>query len=171
MTTTRTVFLTGFVLLSSVQAADWSAFRGANGDGHSDATDVPVKWSATQNIKWKSPLPGASNGSPIISNGHVFVTSAEDEGRKRHMHCFQLATGEAAWTRTVNFDQVMPTHKTNQYGGSTPAANGEQNRRVAQFSRTCTATTSTATNSGNVNWVSFVTNGATVVRRCCMVTP
>ena len=86
----------------------------------------PSKWSANQNIKWKAPLPGASNGSPIISNGHIFVTSGEDEGRKQHLHCFNLTNGESAWTRTVNFDRVMPTHKTNQYGGSTPAANGER---------------------------------------------
>jgi outer membrane protein assembly factor BamB len=113
------------LLATTTMAADWSAFRGAEGNGIAKVSSVPTEWSGEQNIKWKMPLPGDSNGSPIVSNGRVFVTSAEDEGKQRHLHCFNAADGASLWVRTVKFDRVMPTHQTNQYGGSTPAANGQ----------------------------------------------
>jgi outer membrane protein assembly factor BamB len=106
---------------STVDAEDWSAFRGAWGNGVSDVKDVPLKWSANDNVVWKKPLPAPGNGSPVISQGKVFVTCAEDEGRKRSLYCFDLASGKELWVRDINFDRVMPTHKTNPYGGTTPA--------------------------------------------------
>ena len=66
------------------------------------------------------------NGSPIVSDGRVFAISAEDEGHQRHLHCFQANDGSEKWVRTVEFGATMPTHKTNQYGGTTPAADGHR---------------------------------------------
>ena len=105
---------------------DWSAFRGPHGNGVSTATNVPVEWSAEKNIAWNVELPGECNGSPIVSSAHIFVTSAENNGHKRHLHCFSAADGSQKWVRTEEFGRTMPTHKTNQYGGTTPAANGER---------------------------------------------
>lgn len=119
-------FLMTFLVVAPVSAADWAAFRGPGGNGISDAVNVPVTWDSRTNVKWKVPLPGNSNGSPIISRGAVFLTSAQDEGRKRHLHCFAADDGSQRWVRTVEFGKVMPTHKTNLYGGSTPAANGDR---------------------------------------------
>ena len=113
-------------ICTSVFAGDWPAFRGPNNNGLSEETAVPTDWGPDENIVWKSPLPGESNGSPIVSNGKVFVTSAIEQGRKRTLHCFDRKTGEEAWARTVDFGKEMPTHKTNQFGGSTPAADGER---------------------------------------------
>lgn len=121
-----------FVLLStalaamSLQAEDWSAFRGTHGNGLSDARNVPIEWSPDKNIAWKIDLPGKGNGSPIVSDGNIFLVSAENEGRQRHLHCFSTNDGSQRWVRTVEFDRVMPTHKTNAYGGTTPVANSER---------------------------------------------
>ncbi len=72
-------------------------------------------------------MPQPGNGSPIVSQGRVFVTSAEDaDGLKRSLYCFDEASGKQLWVKTVDFGKKLPTHKTNPYGGSTPAANGEQ---------------------------------------------
>lgn len=122
--------LAGFVLsmtcLSPALAQDWSGFRGSNGNGITDASELPVKWSADENIAWKAPLPGNCNGSPIVSAGRVFVTSVDHEGKARHLHCYDAKDGTSLWVRTAALDKVMPTHKTNLYGGTTPAANGER---------------------------------------------
>ncbi len=105
---------------------DWPGFRGRAGNGISNESSAPVTWSANQNIKWKAPLPRPANGSPIVSNGRVFVTSAQDDdGRKRSLLCFDRNDGKELWTHTVDFAKTMPTHKTNPYCGTTPAANGE----------------------------------------------
>ncbi|MEO8497278.1 MAG: PQQ-binding-like beta-propeller repeat protein [Planctomycetota bacterium] len=105
---------------------DWPGFRGPAGNGISKEASAPLNWSPDQNIKWKAPLPRPANGSPIVSNGRVFVTSAQDdEGHKRSLLCFDRQDGKELWTHTVDFAKTMPTHKTNPYCGSTPAANGE----------------------------------------------
>ena len=125
----RIVILVCSILLipTLIQAGDWPCFRGPHGNGLADETDVPVKWSTIENVKWKAPLPQPSNGSPIVSNGKVFVACAEDtEGKLRSLYCFDRVTGEQVWVQTVDFGRKMPTHKTNPYCGTTPAADGKR---------------------------------------------
>jgi outer membrane protein assembly factor BamB len=110
-----------------LQAADWPAFRGPTGDGIAVDDTAPAQWNATENVKWKVPLPQPGNGSPIVSGERVFVASAEDaRGHKRSLLCFDRGTGKLLWTKTVAFDRDDPTHETNPYGGTTPAADGER---------------------------------------------
>ncbi|MEO1982401.1 MAG: PQQ-binding-like beta-propeller repeat protein, partial [Fuerstiella sp.] len=113
-------------LCATTAAEDWSAFRGPSGDGISGAVNVPTEWSEDQGVAWKVPLPGKSNGSPIVSANRVFLVSAQDAGQKRHLHCFDANDGTSKWVRTVEFAKEIPTHKTNLYGGTTPAADGER---------------------------------------------
>jgi outer membrane protein assembly factor BamB len=58
-----------------LNAADWPHWRGPNADGVSTDTNVPVSWSATQNVVWKASLAGLGVSSPIVSGSRVFVTS------------------------------------------------------------------------------------------------
>jgi outer membrane protein assembly factor BamB len=110
----------------SARADDWPQYRGPAGRGLSTEQSAPLEWGPKHNIKWRSALPTNANSSPIVSNGRVFVTCAADEGRKRSLLCFDRTNGDLLWTRTVEFAKVMPTHKTNPYCGSTPAANGNR---------------------------------------------
>ena len=113
-------------IVSPLHAEDWPSFRGPAGNGISGEANVPTEWNADENVQWKVALPRPANGSPIVSNGRVFVTSAEDaNGRQRSLYCFDRRDGEQLWSHTVAFDKQMPTHKTNPYCGSTPAANGD----------------------------------------------
>ncbi|MCA9025145.1 MAG: PQQ-binding-like beta-propeller repeat protein [Planctomycetaceae bacterium] len=107
-------------------AGDWPAFRGPNGDGTADESGLPVEWGPETNIKWTVPLPAPANSSPIVSNGRVSVTCAEERGQKRHLLCFDRTNGEMLWVKTVPFGKVAETHETNPYCGSTPAADGER---------------------------------------------
>jgi outer membrane protein assembly factor BamB len=107
-------------------AADWPAFRGPFGNGVATDETAPTTWDATTNIKWKVKLAAPANSSPIVSAGRVFVTLAQDEGKKRSLYCFDRKDGRELWVRTVEFDKVMPTHITHPYGGSTPASDGRR---------------------------------------------
>lgn len=113
-----------------VLAADWPAFRGPNGDGIAHETNVPTEWGPDKNIKWKVPLPGPANGSPIVSAGRVFLTCTADRGAKRSLYCLDRTDGRELWVRTVEFEPGEATHQTNPYGGTTPAADG---KRVVVF--------------------------------------
>jgi outer membrane protein assembly factor BamB len=127
MTTRRPLFVVAaFLLPLSAAATDWPAFRGPAGNGISPDQGFATTWGPEENIRWKADLPAPGNGSPIVSNGRVFATVAEDHGKKRSLMCFDRVDGKELWTRTVAFDKVMPTHQTNPHGSSTPAADGKR---------------------------------------------
>src|SRR5436190_23096814 len=101
---------------------DWSQFRGPLGSGASAESEFPLEWSATKNIRWRAALTGVGNSSPIVSKGRVFVTVAEDKGRKRSLVCLDRKTGAVLWTRTVSHADAEPTQQDNPHCGSTPCA-------------------------------------------------
>ena len=103
---------------------DWPAFRGPNGNGVAHEVKAPLHWSPTNHVRWKAPLPGPGNSSPIVSRGRVFVTCAENQGKKRNLYCFDSQTGENLWVRTVEFPTVEATYRSNPYCASTPVADG-----------------------------------------------
>jgi outer membrane protein assembly factor BamB len=116
--------LTWFLATPPVNAADWPAFRGPSGSGIAKDDKVPLHWGPDANIRWKAVLPGPGNSSPIVSNGHVFVTCAQEQGRKRKIYCFDSHSGKELWVRTVQFASVELTHSSNPYCASTPVADG-----------------------------------------------
>jgi len=125
----RTRFRGGWVIFlwmmaRSAMADDWPAFRGPDGNGVAHEDKAPLHWGPEKNVRWKVSLPGPGNSSPIVSRGRVFVTCAENEGRKRNLYCIDRQTGERLWVRTVAFPKVEPTHRSNPYCASTPAADG-----------------------------------------------
>ncbi len=65
---------------ASVSAADWPQWRGPHGTGVSDERDLPVRWSATENVAWQADLGGVGVSSPIVAGDRVFVTSQVGAG-------------------------------------------------------------------------------------------
>lgn len=117
---------TGLLGLLALNAAagDWPAFRGPDGNGVSKEDKAPLHWGPGKNVRWKAPLPGPGNSSPIVARGRVFITCAEDEGKKRHLYCFDRQSGTTNWVSTVEYSTVEPTHRTNPYCASTPVTDG-----------------------------------------------
>ncbi len=112
---------------AAVPGSDWPLFRGENRDGVSADAGIPTTWSADKNVKWKAPLPRPGNSSPIVSNGRVFSTCAEDpRGVGRSLYCFNRADGRRLWSKTVTFEQAEPSHATNPYCATSPAADGQR---------------------------------------------
>jgi len=83
------LLMLGAVLLAAtnLKAENWPQFRGPTGQGHSDETGVPLNWSATDNIAWKTPLPGEGWSSPI---GDGLVFAAGEWGGKESIKAFKL---------------------------------------------------------------------------------
>jgi len=73
------------LLLATVRAGTapgdtyWPYWRGPAADGMA-VGDAPVTWSATENVRWKTDLPGLGNSSPIVWGDFVFVTTAIKTG-------------------------------------------------------------------------------------------
>lgn len=77
----------GFIIIAvaAVTAADtnWPQFRGLQAGVVSDDPALPDTWSTTENVAWKTDIPGTGWSSPIVWGDHVFVTSAK---RQRSQH-------------------------------------------------------------------------------------
>jgi len=57
--------------------AEWPQWRGPGGQGHAPtARDLPIEWSETSNIAWKTPLPGRGWSSPVIDGGLIWMSTA-----------------------------------------------------------------------------------------------
>lgn len=82
-------------LTMTLHAGNWPQWRGPNLDGTSGETNLPVKWSAAENIAWKLPLPQRSGATPIIWNDHVLLNVAE--GGELFLWDVDRKTGEVRW--------------------------------------------------------------------------
>lgn len=134
------------VLLSfsylSIQAEDWSRFRGPQGSGvASDAAAIPSTWSPNANLAWKTPMPGPGASSPIVVGDKAFVTcysgyglTQEDPGEienlVRHLVCIDVNTGEKLWQKDVKVSLPEDPYTgigvtAHGYASHTPVSDGE----------------------------------------------
>lgn len=79
-------------------ADNWPQWRGPSHNGISEEKEVPAVWSATENVLWRVPLPGAAGATPIVWGDHVFLTSAKE--RDLVLMCLRT-DGKVLWERTV----------------------------------------------------------------------
>jgi outer membrane protein assembly factor BamB len=55
---------------------EWPQFRGPGGQGHTEMTGLPLTWSESENVKWKTDIAGEGHSSPVISGDQVWLTTA-----------------------------------------------------------------------------------------------
>ena len=115
------------VYVSATQAADWPQFRGPGGQGHSDATNLPLTWSETENITWKVPVAGLGWSSPAIQGDQIWITSAVDEGKTLHAIALDRATGKSLHDVTIfELAEPSPVHSKNSHASPTPLIEGDR---------------------------------------------
>jgi outer membrane protein assembly factor BamB len=134
---------------TAATGADWPQFRGADSRGVSDNARLPDRWSATENVEWKTDLPGRGWSSPVVSQGKVFVTTVVNTGAteppKKGLYfggnrleipatehqwkvlALDVATGRLEWDKTVHrAPPATAIHLKNSYASETPATDGER---------------------------------------------
>src|SRR5271170_1779399 len=88
--------------LTSVARADnWERFRGPNGNGISSDKNIPVKFSTTENVRWKINLEGTGHSSPIVWGDRVFLQMASPDASQRSLLCIDAKTGYEIWRRSI----------------------------------------------------------------------
>lgn len=137
-----TVFVCGGLPLQGADVADkdatWAGFRGPNGMGVSSAKGLPVTWSESENIAWKSPLPGPGASSPIVFGDRIYLTSytgffvpgesgGSQENLKRHLLAISRKDGQIVWDTAVAA-KLPEENKIRDHGfaANTPAADAER---------------------------------------------
>src|SRR5215207_6150444 len=91
-------------------AADWPRFPGPDGSGVSPEKGVPLTWSRTDNIAWKTDLPGPGASSPVFVGGRIFLTcwtgfavpgrpAGAETDLRLHLLCLDRRTGKPLWDK------------------------------------------------------------------------
>ncbi|MEN3943469.1 PQQ-binding-like beta-propeller repeat protein [Prosthecobacter sp. SYSU 5D2] len=126
MKTSTLVALGLFSFLTALQADNWPMWRGIQGDGTTAESGLPQKWSATENVLWKIPLPGPGNSTPVVWGDKVFVTQAVEKTGQRLLLCLDRKTGKQLWEAGTIYREPELTHATNPYCAASPATDGER---------------------------------------------
>src|SRR5262249_46936378 len=79
-------------------AGDWPGWRGPTGTGVSPENQLPLHWSATENVRWQVPLTGAGVSTPIVAKDHVFLTASDGRNDRLLLLAFDRRTGKSLWT-------------------------------------------------------------------------
>jgi len=129
-------FILVLLLAGVLSAGQWSQFRGAGGQGICDEKNLPVTWSETENVVWKTGLPGYGSSSPITLEGKIYVTcysgygmenkSGKMEDLTLHLVCVDGKTGRIL--RDTKIKPTLPESKSvrdHGYAAGTPATDGE----------------------------------------------
>src|SRR5438270_835426 len=113
------------VLGGRIPAEDWPGWRGPRLDGSSLETNLPLQWTATENVAWKASIPGTGHSSPVVCGNQVFVTSCLIPTQERLLVSFDRRNGTELWRKVVTTSPLEPKHQLNSYASSTPATDGK----------------------------------------------
>ena len=128
---------------------NWPQFRGAQSLGVATNRNLPVTWSATQNVAWQTDVPGMGWSSPVVWGDKIFLTSVIRDGeveppkkglyfggeRKtpstntQHwmVYAFDWQTGKKVWEKQVHEGSPATSiHLKNTYASETPVTDGER---------------------------------------------
>ncbi len=130
-------------------AQEWTRFRGPDGTGvATDAPRRPERWSADENVAWRTPLPGLGWSSPIVAGGLVFLTTVVSDGEVEApeggwyrggeraapedvhhwlVYALDLETGDVRWRRELHAGVPASSHHLkNTFASETPVTDGER---------------------------------------------
>src|SRR5262245_55937403 len=62
------------------QEGTWPQFRGPGARGVAEDATFPDRWSVTENVAWRTEVPGRGWSSPVVWGGRVFLTSVVNQG-------------------------------------------------------------------------------------------
>jgi len=127
--TMKTLLAGAFALIlaaPSLRAENWPTWRGPRLDGTSLERDVPTKWSPTENIVWRTELPGGGHASPIVWEDKIFTEAANPETEERLLVCLDRRNGNILWQQSVLKSPMERKHKENSFASSTPATDGKR---------------------------------------------
>jgi outer membrane protein assembly factor BamB len=103
--------------------------------------DPPLHWSETNNVKWKTPIPGEGNSTPIIWGNRVFILSAIPTGRKPNapvaenapneifqwvVFCLDRAEGKVLWQKVAREEAPHEgRQQNNTFASASPVTDGK----------------------------------------------
>lgn len=98
------LFVVAILFTSVAQAENWPQWRGPTLNGVSSEKNLPVRWTADENVAWKLAMPGWSGATPIIWNDRIFLNVAD--GDNLFLWCVNRTKGEVVWKKLLGSGNV-----------------------------------------------------------------
>jgi outer membrane protein assembly factor BamB len=148
----RLLFVLAMLAVPAGHAEDWPQFRGPGGQGHSAERGVPLEWSESRNVVWKTPVPGLGWSSPAVAGGRVWLTTATEDPRRPgpvslRALAFDVETGREVVNVEVFQMRGPLLNPKNSHASPTPIVEGD--RVYVHFGMNGTAALTT---SGEIIW-------------------
>ena len=128
---------------TALQASDWPQFRGPTGQGHAPDGAVPLTWSETENVAWKTAVPGRGWSSPVIAGGLAWVTTAVTDrvsGSSLRLLAYDVTTGGVAVDVEVfTISDTTLLNQKNSFASPTPVIDPDGERVYVHFGAQGTA--------------------------------
>ena len=124
--------------------ANWPEFRGPRGDGTTTSTGLPLTWSETKNVTWKTPIEHRGWSSPVVWGKQVWMTTATADGKVMYVVCVDADSGRIVHNVKL-FENAKPEHcnALNSFASPTPCI--EAGRVYVHYGTYGTACLDTAT--------------------------
>ncbi len=134
----------------SLTAADyWNQFRGSQTNGHAASKALPLKWSESENVTWKTAIDGKAWSSPVVWGNQIWLTNATPDGKELFAVCVDATSGDIVHNvRVFQIEKPMFCIGYNSYGSPTPVV--EDGRVWVHFGSAGTACLDTG--SGKILW-------------------
>ena len=141
--------LLAVVLAGTQVRGQWPQFRGPEGTGIAASRNLPLTWSETSNVRWKTEIHGRAWSSPIVMDSQIWLTTATPDGKELSVVSVNPEDGKIVRNLKL-FDVAKPqeAHPFNSYASPTPVA--EPGRLYVTFGSPGTAALDTRT--GKVLW-------------------
>ncbi len=113
------------LLIGVAWCEDWPCWRGPTRQGTSSEKGLPVTWSASKNIAWKTPISGSGWSSPIVCRDRVFVTATTADGVSCRVISLDRQSGKIVWDQEVFQQNPGNKREENSHATPTPVTDGE----------------------------------------------
>ena len=106
---------------------DWPQFRGPSGQGVSTETNLPLTWSETKNVRWKTAIPGRGWSSPVIQGDRLWLTTATEDGKSLRAIAVDINTGSIQQNLEVfRLKSAKLMNNKNSFASPTPVIEGDR---------------------------------------------
>ncbi|HLQ43567.1 MAG TPA: PQQ-binding-like beta-propeller repeat protein [Planctomycetaceae bacterium] len=106
---------------------DWPWWRGPSRNGIAAEQSAPTKFGDSENVVWKTPVPGRGHSSPIIVGNRIFLETADEQQKSQSVVAFDRRTGQQLWKKDISQGGFPDgNHPKNTEATPTVACDGER---------------------------------------------
>ena len=156
---------------SALADENWPQFRGPRGDGTSQAKGLPLTWSESEHVRWKTAIHDRGHSSPVVWEGQVWLTTATADGHRLFAVGVDRASGRILHdVQVFAVEHPQPIASLNSYASPTPVV--EAGRVWVHFGTYGTAclTRRRARSSGHATTCTAIISAAPAPRRSSTAT-